>query len=69
MEPGLLIKEKKEIYMSQKKKSPLKNHKDKDLPGFQNLEGLKLEHDTCYRGRIEIWKDKKGNIVKQSIIR
>lgn len=28
-----------------------------------------IEYDSCYRGRIEIWKDRDGNVVYQKIIR
>lgn len=42
----------------------------KDLSGFENLTGLSLEHDSCYRGRIDIYRCKKtGRVVKMDIVR
>jgi hypothetical protein len=55
--------------MSRLKKPPLKRPKQKDLSGFENLTGLTLEYDSCYRGKIEIWKDGKGEVVYQKIVR
>lgn len=57
--------------MCQPKKSDLKCPKGKDLsvPNLSGLTGLKVEYDSCYRGKIEVWKDQEGNIVKQRIIR
>ena len=43
--------------MYQKKKS---KHKSSDLT---------VEYESCYRGKIEIWKDEKGKVVSQKIIR
>lgn len=28
-----------------------------------------VEYDSCYRGKIEIWKDHSGRVVSQKIIR
>lgn len=42
---------------------------DQTFEVSQNLDGLTLELDSCYRGRLEIWKDRKGEIVKVDIIR
>lgn len=30
---------------------------------------LCLEIDSCYRGRVEIWRDRNGKIVNVDIIR
>lgn len=31
--------------------------------------GNTVEFDSCYRGKIEIWKDENGEVVRVSIIR
>lgn len=28
-----------------------------------------IEYSSCYRGKIEIWKDESGEVVYQTIIR
>lgn len=28
-----------------------------------------VEYDSCYRGKIEIWKDEKGEVVRMEILR
>lgn len=59
--------------MSQSKKLPLKQPKQKDLSGFDpdsyRETGLTLEYDSCYRGKIEIWKDGNGEVVRIRIVR
>lgn len=41
----------------------------KDLSGFETRRGLTVEYDSCYRGKIEIWKDQNGVVVRVNIIR
>lgn len=65
--------------MSQSKESPPK--KDRTFEVSKDLEGLdkdqtfevsktsKVEFDSCYRGKIEIWKDGNGKVVSYKIIR
>lgn len=55
--------------MSHSKKPPLKSGKEKDLSGFENLTGLTVEFDSCYRGKIEILKDANGEVVSLRILR
>ena len=59
--------------MSRLRKLRLKRPKQKDLSGFDpdsyRETGLTLEYDSCYRGKIEIWKDGNGEVVSQKIIR
>jgi hypothetical protein len=55
--------------MSQSKKPSLKSVKEKDLAGFENLPGLTVTYDSCYRGKIEICTNKNGKVVSQKIIR
>jgi hypothetical protein len=45
--------------------------KTKPSKGLEPLEGgYTVEYDSCYRGRIEIHRDKKtGEVVKFQIIR
>jgi len=55
--------------MSRLKKRQRNLGKKKDLSGFENLTGLTVEYDSCYRGKIEIWRDDSGRVVSQKIIR
>jgi hypothetical protein len=61
MENGSSTWSTKNLSMSQSKESPPK--KDKEI--------LKVyvEFDSCYRGKIEIWKDVNGKVVSYKIIR
>lgn len=55
--------------MSRLKKLPLKSGKEKPSKGSDPLEGCSLEYDFCYRGKIEIWKDENGEVVRMRIVR
>jgi hypothetical protein len=50
-------------------KESVQKSPEKDLAGFENLPGLTIEYDSCCRGKMEIWKDKEGNVVRIKIIR
>ncbi|WP_262480988.1 hypothetical protein [Algoriphagus resistens] len=41
----------------------------KPSKGFEPFEGYTIEYDSCYRGKIEIWKDENGVVVWMGIIR
>jgi hypothetical protein len=64
--------------MSQSKKLPLKRPdviaREERLKQSLNDEtasclAVTVEYDSCYRGKIEIWKDGNGEVVSQKIIR
>jgi len=55
--------------MSRLKKLLLKPVEPKPSKGSELLEGWTVEYDSCYRGKIEIWKDGNGEVVRTIIVR